>query len=111
MQHHLLILIVLPVSLWGQRNLSTDSVAETAEEIFTSIKERHPFAASVEGLKALEAARAQVQKTVKGHTGRVSRPLGRHVSRPLGSGNILKALNLHGLKAGQPSFAPAASPE
>jgi hypothetical protein len=62
-------------------------------------------------VKGFNVARPQVQKTVKEHPGRVARPLGRHVSRPLGSGNSLKALNLHGLKAGQPFLAPAAAPE
>jgi hypothetical protein len=65
MKHLLLILIVLPVSLCGQRNLPADSVDETADEIFTIIKDRHPFAASLEGLEALEAARTQVQSEVK----------------------------------------------
>ena len=57
----LFILLVLPVALLGQRNFPANSVAETAEEIFTSIKDRHPFAASLEGLEALEVARTQVQ--------------------------------------------------
>jgi hypothetical protein len=61
----LFILLVLPVSLLGQRNFPANSVAETAEEIFTSIKDRHPFAASLEGLEALEVARTQVQSEVK----------------------------------------------
>jgi len=65
MKYLFLILIITPVLLFGQRNFPANSVAETSEEIFTIIKDRHPFAASLEGLKALEAARTQVQIEVK----------------------------------------------
>ncbi len=60
----LFLLVFLPVLLSGQRNFPADSVAGAAEEIFAIIKDRHPFAASMDGLKALEAARTQVQKEV-----------------------------------------------
>lgn len=65
MKYLFLFLITLPFSLWGQRYFPADSVAGTAEEIFATIKERHPFTASLEGLKALEEARTQVQNEVK----------------------------------------------
>lgn len=65
MRYLFLTLTIIPALLFGQRNFPASSVAETSEEIFTIIKDRHPFAASLEGLKALEAARTQVQSEVK----------------------------------------------
>ncbi len=43
----------------------TDAIPEAVETIYTKIKERHPYPATFEGLKALDAARAQVQSALK----------------------------------------------
>ncbi len=59
------LLFFLPLSLTGQRNFPADAVDSTAQQIFTEIKNRHPFSVTLEGLAALEGARAQVQEKVK----------------------------------------------
>ena len=46
-----------------------DAVPEAVESIYANIKERHPYPATFEGLRALDAALAQVQGEVKAVVG------------------------------------------
>lgn len=60
------LLLVLYLCTCGraQRMLATDEIGTMAEEIYDTIKDQHPFAFRMEGVKALEAARTQVLREV-----------------------------------------------
>ncbi|TXF91528.1 hypothetical protein FUA23_02190 [Neolewinella aurantiaca] len=57
--------------LSAQKMFPADAAQEAAEEIYLEIKERHPYPATIAGLRALDSARTQVQKQlaarVNGH--------------------------------------------
>lgn len=50
--------------LTAQRNFPANAANEAAETIYTEIREKHPYPATLDGLQALEAARTQVQEKV-----------------------------------------------
>ncbi|MEM9928533.1 MAG: S41 family peptidase [Bacteroidota bacterium] len=65
MFRYLFLLLLFPALLSAQRYFPVGAIDSTAERIFTEIKEKHPFPASLKGLAALEAARTQVQSKIE----------------------------------------------
>ena len=59
------LLLLLPSLLSAQKMFPADAVPEAIETIYNKIKNRHPYPATIQGLKALDAARTQVQSEVK----------------------------------------------
>lgn len=57
---------LLPSLLSAQKMFPADAVPEAVETIYTKIKDRHPYPATIAGLEALDAARTQVQSEVAG---------------------------------------------
>jgi hypothetical protein len=50
--------------LTAQKMFPANAIPEAVETIYTEIKDRHPYPATIEGLKALDAAHTQVQSAV-----------------------------------------------
>lgn len=65
MNHLICLLCCLSSVLTAQRYLPASAVGEAAETIYTEIKNRHPYPATLAGLEALEGARTQVQQQVE----------------------------------------------